>query len=606
LVKGDKKDKTEYSPKRLNYRKYLVGDSTKNFLLGCGCDPDTVDIGDSTTHNATVNNYKNLLYHLCEELKLNTDQIVKKFKRLGALSYEFEEILFEKCLRLKADVNKKIIRDGRVIYKSGKKVSMFIFAWEKFCKFNNIKIDWDRIRTTIPRNKQQIRAVADDEAYTREQIKKICLYATDIRLKVAILMMSSGGLRREAMCTLLHKHIKPIIIDGKLVCARVVTYNEEEGTYITFITPEAYNLYLEYLTERRRFNEVITDNSPVLIKKFDVRKGKSIIDNTPIKKITLGRLITDVLIASGVRELSPSYVHRYKVKALHGFRKFMYETLRKSGVDATTAHELIGDKTILEIAPQEHAYNRKTDKVFYERRLLKAYRLAIAELTISDEAREKALRINAEKELEDTKTLKLKIEKIESEKDADIEKLKQEMSKQFREEMKEALSRINENEKRLLHVYDNPEAFETAIVNGREIPVAINKLPKPKDLPPSELEEQVERVVTPKQLVKIKDKIKKKEQLIMSQQTLVKCAACSKPGYTYIGRHNGEEYTWTRHYNEPPVKVVNGKEYFRLCICHKIYTMEDAMPLPGQIKKPELSEPMAIAIDGSRIKTSKK
>jgi len=90
-----------------------------------------------------------------------------------------------------------------------------------------------------------------------------------------------------------------------------------------------------------------------LIKKFDKRKGKGrvVIDNTAISRITLGRLITDVLADAGIRELSASYVHRYKVKALHGFRKFMYEALRRSDIDAVTAHELIGDKTILEVAP---------------------------------------------------------------------------------------------------------------------------------------------------------------------------------------------------------------------------------------------------------------
>ena len=107
----------------------------------------------------------------------------------------------------------------------------------------------------------------NDVAYTREQIKKILLFTTDIRMKIAILFMCQGGLRREAVTSLLHKNITPFEINGELICAKVVTYNEEQGTYITFVTPEAYNLYIEYIEQRRRYGENITGNSPVLIPK---------------------------------------------------------------------------------------------------------------------------------------------------------------------------------------------------------------------------------------------------------------------------------------------------------------------------------------------------
>ena len=143
------------------------------------------------------------------------------------------------------------------------------------------------------------------------------------------MFMSQGGLRREAMTSLLHKDITPFEINGELICAKVVTYNEEHGSYITFVTPEAYNLYMEYIEERRRYGENITGNSPVLIKRFDMSKRELTINNEPIKPPTLGGNIGTILIASGVRELSESYDHRYKVKCLHGFRKYYYETLKK-------------------------------------------------------------------------------------------------------------------------------------------------------------------------------------------------------------------------------------------------------------------------------------
>ena len=313
------KIKINYSNKRLDYKRFLVGESCKNFLTSCGCDPDIADIADRRTLTMTAINYRHPLFHFCQDLGMTTDQIVKKYKRVDRFSNDLAEIIHQQILRLVGRVNSGKIR--------GHTPAMFQNAVQKFCNANWINVNWSVIRKNIPF--KNLHMDTNDVAYTREQIKKILLFTTDIRMKIAILFMSQAGLRREAVTSLLHKDITPFKINGELICAKVVTYNEEQGSYVTFITPEAYNLYMEYIEQRKRYGENITGNSPVLIKRFDISKRELTIKNDPIMPATLGGNLMTILVASGVREVAESYDHRYTVKCLHGFRRYFYETLKK-------------------------------------------------------------------------------------------------------------------------------------------------------------------------------------------------------------------------------------------------------------------------------------
>jgi hypothetical protein len=440
LVNNDKEnneisnnDKITYSKKRLDYKRFLVGESIKKFLISCGCDPDVADIEDRRTLTITAINYRNPLFHFCQDLNMTTDQIVKKYCRLDRISNDLAQIIHQKLLTIIGRVNSGKVR--------GYTLLMFQNAVQKFCNANWINVNWNVIRKSIPL--KNLNTDTNDVAYTREQIKKLLLYTPDIRMQVAILFMSHGGLRREAMTDLLHKDITPKFEDGELICARVVTYNEEHGTYITFVTPEAYNLYMEYIEQRKRYGENITGNSPVLIKRFDKSKKKITINNTPIDPSTLGSNIGTFLIASGVRELSEQYDHRYKVKCLHGFRKYYYETLKKvkktdqktRAIDVMICYALLGDKSQLNRkAPLDSTYDKKTDSEFEEKELRDAYILAIPDLTINDETRERELRKKVERELKDTKTLEIEIEKVKQDKSQEFQDLKQEVQ-QLREIM---------------------------------------------------------------------------------------------------------------------------------------------------------------------------
>jgi hypothetical protein len=54
-------------------------------------------------------------------------------------------------------------------------------------------------------------------------------------------------------------NIKPIQEDGKIVAARVVVYDGEDDSYISYITP-AYRELTEWINYRKESGEPITDH----------------------------------------------------------------------------------------------------------------------------------------------------------------------------------------------------------------------------------------------------------------------------------------------------------------------------------------------------------
>ena len=73
---------------------------------------------------------------------------------------------------------------------------------------NDIILNWRKINSLLPRSDRN----ASDEAYTREQIKKMLQYS-DLRAKIAILFMSSGGMRLGGFISLTDGTINPIYDD---------------------------------------------------------------------------------------------------------------------------------------------------------------------------------------------------------------------------------------------------------------------------------------------------------------------------------------------------------------------------------------------------------
>jgi integrase len=110
------------------------------------------------------------------------------------------------------------------------------------------------------------RKMVDDRAYTREEIKKMLEYS-DIRMKVAILVMLSSGVRVDGLVSI---RLKDLDYNEQYKLYKIRIYSDDlNESYFTFCTPECTQFIKLYLEERERKNEVLNPDSPLIRKDFD-------------------------------------------------------------------------------------------------------------------------------------------------------------------------------------------------------------------------------------------------------------------------------------------------------------------------------------------------
>ena len=282
-----------------------------------------------------------------------------------------------------------------------------------FCEMNDIMLNWRKINKLLPHGNDN----AADEAYTREQIKKMLEYS-DLRARIPILFMASSGMRLGGFQGLTDGCIGPIYDEktDKLLAAHVIVYKGTEDEYDTFISPEAFHAYEEYRNLRIKFGERITKNSPILLRRFDISPdGKTAkIDNTkPVALSTVAGIIRMVAYKAGIREASESYNERYNIKIAHGFRKYFSSTLSnikapdgsgRYAIDFIKKEWLLGH-TLTGIHSLEENYNRN-DRV---KMLFEEYLKAVREVTISDEERLKVEVKKLQTDISNMKTVEVQL-----------------------------------------------------------------------------------------------------------------------------------------------------------------------------------------------------
>jgi hypothetical protein len=220
---------------------------------------------------------------------MTTEEIVSKYsggENIVRESIKLQHRIEDYVLLLQAKV-----RNGEITAASS---SVSIPPIKLFCEMNDIIINWRKINKLIPHGNGN----ASDEAYTREQIKKMLDYS-DLRAKIPILFMASSGTRLGGFQGLTDSCLKPIHDEktGKLLAAHVIVYKGTEDEYDTFVSPEAFHAYEEYRNMRIKFGEKITKDSPMLLRRFDISPdGKTAtIDNTkPVALSTVAAIIKTV------------------------------------------------------------------------------------------------------------------------------------------------------------------------------------------------------------------------------------------------------------------------------------------------------------------------
>jgi integrase len=387
----------------LDYDKYLVGRSYQLFK-------------NAIRSEKSLQLYKQNLWHFCDFIKMTTEEIVSEYSSSENVkeSIKLQRMIEDYVLLLQTKVRNEEISPVTGI--------VMIPPIKLLCEMNDIILNWRKINKLMPHGNDN----AADEAYTREQIKKMLEYS-DLRAKIPILFMASSGMRLGGFQGLTDGCITPVHDDeksGKLLAAHVVVYKGSDEEYDTFISPEAYHAYEEYRNLRIKFGEKITKNSPILLRRFDISPdGKAAtIDNTkPLALSTIAGILRIVAYKAGIREASENYNDRYTIKIAHGYRKFFSTTLSTIKTpDGRTAIDFIKKSWLLghaltSIHSLEENYNR-SDRV---KILLDEYLKAVKDLTISDEERLKVEAKKLEIDISNMKTVEVQL----AAKDKEIEGL---------------------------------------------------------------------------------------------------------------------------------------------------------------------------------------
>lgn len=210
-----------------------------------------------------------------------------------------------------------------------------------FCEMNDIIVNWKKITRGIPKGKR----FGTDRIPTLDEIKRILQYP-DRRIKTAILIMLSSGIRLGAWDYLRCGDIVPIKKDDQVLAAKIIVYRGEPEEYVSFITPEAYGALQEYLNFRITHREKITDKSWVLRDEFDTGKSSRGIATIPkqLKSAGLKRLIERALWAQGIRTPLEKGQKRHEFKTDHGFRKY-FKTIAEKHMKSLHVEMLMGHST---------------------------------------------------------------------------------------------------------------------------------------------------------------------------------------------------------------------------------------------------------------------
>ena len=235
-----------------------------------------------------------------------------------------------------------------------------------FCEMCDITVNKKRIR----KYKGEKLRVVKDRAYTHDEISKL-LNISNSRLKAVILLMASSGIRVGSINGIQLKHLHKIAED----IYKITVYENTNDEYFTFCSPECSKAIDTYLEYRKRNSEVLTSESYLITRQFNMYDLKQIKNsNKSISLPALRGLIDSTAIRAGLRAVnhSKSRRERKQVALTHAFRKFFTGQLVNSKVNPEIREMLLGHSIGL-----ASSYYKPTDE-----EMLNEYLKAVDSLTI--------------------------------------------------------------------------------------------------------------------------------------------------------------------------------------------------------------------------------
>lgn len=269
---------------------------------------------------------------------------------------------------------------------------------KKLLTMNDVGLAWKRIYTFYPEKNN----IHQERGYTKDEIKKLLEYTTDISTDFVILASSSGGLRLGAWNNLRWGDVFPIYDangkykielkddeQGKVVCAAMTIYKNSEEQYTALISLEAWEKLQEYKKVwTTKMKRVPGDVDHLILDKTS--------NHNPLTGVTVKARIVKLLARSGLRDPLTEGKRRHQVPATHGFRRYWDKVMMQTVSTKGTLSALVIKERLL-----GHYGLVKTDKNYFWTDVLDhvpEYLQAMPELMINDECR-----------------LKIKLEEISSE-----------------------------------------------------------------------------------------------------------------------------------------------------------------------------------------------
>jgi len=287
---------------------------------------------------------------------------------------------------------------------------------KKILTMNDVGLAWKRIYTFYPEKDN----IHQGRGYTKDEIKKLLEYSTDISTDFVILASSSGGLRLGAWNNLRWEDVFPIyVVDGKYkielkngeagktVCAGMIIYKSTEEQYTALISLEAWEKLQEYKKVWiKKMSRIPVDSDHLILD----RTSKQ----TPITSVTIKSRMEKLLTRSGLRGPLTEGKRRHQVPATHGFRRYWDKVMMQTVSAKGTLSALVIKERLL-----GHYGLVKTDKNYFWTDVLEhvtEYLQAMPDLMTSDEYRLK-------EKLEETRVENQKLSQANYEKHLALQRL---------------------------------------------------------------------------------------------------------------------------------------------------------------------------------------
>ena len=317
---------------------------------------------------------------------IKSKETQKTYLRYLRYFKEFHGKSVDKLLSLDKKVIEEIIiryimsmRDKELSYSS---IKGRIAPITSFLTLNDIVVNNKKLKMFAGEKKKTVK----DKAYSHSDLTRMFQIAS-FRVKVIISIYSSTGIRKEALIDLKLKHLEHVEFENQKLY-KFTAYETSGDEYITYCTPECASYIDEYIEQRKKAGEHITDESYLVRNDFNFAFTKQVKNPKPATISGLNTLMNLLLQKTGIRQVNHktenSRYKRHEKAVFNAFRKYFDTCLANCDINVTIKEMLMGHSVGL-----DDCYYKPT-----ENQLLTEYLKAVNELTINEENR---LRTRVEK-----------------------------------------------------------------------------------------------------------------------------------------------------------------------------------------------------------------